>query len=39
VWLPLTLSAGRHFAFCQVPARADQQPHYRHGMVREFSVR
>jgi hypothetical protein len=38
VWLPLTLTAGRYFAFCEVPARVDGKPHYMHGMVREFTV-
>lgn len=39
VWLPLTLTPGRHFAFCQMPARIGGKPHYQMGMVREFEVR
>ncbi|HUK63828.1 MAG TPA: hypothetical protein VLV15_10850 [Dongiaceae bacterium] len=39
VWLPLTLTPGRYFAFCQMPAKNGGRAHYQLGMVREFEVR
>ena len=39
IWLPLKLTPGRYFAFCQMPARVGGRPHYQMGMVREFEVR
>jgi hypothetical protein len=39
VWLPLTLTPGRYFAFCQMPAKIGGRAHYQLGMVREFEVR
>ena len=39
IWLPLQLTPGRYFAFCEMPARVGGQPHYRMGMVREFEVK
>jgi len=39
VWLPLTLTPGRYFAFCQMPAKVGGKPHYQMGMVREFDVK
>jgi hypothetical protein len=39
IWLPLRLTPGRYFAFCQMPAKHGGQPHYRMGMVREFEVK
>ncbi|MFI5372513.1 MAG: hypothetical protein ACHQ52_13220 [Candidatus Eisenbacteria bacterium] len=39
VWLPLKLTPGRYFAFCQMPAKVGGRAHYQMGMVREFEVR
>lgn len=39
VWLPLTLTPGRYFAFCQMPAKVGGKAHYQMGMVREFEVK
>lgn len=39
VWLPLTLTLGQYFAFCQMPAKNGGRAHYQLGMVREFGVR
>ena len=38
VWLPMTLTPGRYFMFCEVPAASDGKPHYRHGMYQQFEV-
>jgi hypothetical protein len=38
VWLPLTLTPGRYFMFCEVTENGDSIPHYRHGMYKEFEV-
>ena len=38
VWLPLTLTPGRYFAFCQMPAKGGKE-HYQIGMLREFTVK
>lgn len=38
VWLPLTLTSGRYFMFCEVQENGDPMPHYRHGMYKEFVV-
>jgi uncharacterized cupredoxin-like copper-binding protein len=38
VWVELTLTPGRYFIVCQVPAAADKQPHYKRGMFAEFSI-
>ena len=38
VWLPLTLTPGRYFMFCEVPTRGDGIPHCRHGMYQSFVV-
>ena len=38
LWLSIDLAPGRYFLLCQVPAAADGQPHYQHGMVLEFTV-
>ena len=37
-WVELTLTPGRYFIVCQVPAAADKRPHYKHGMFTEFTV-
>jgi hypothetical protein len=39
IWLPLRLTPGRYFAFCQMPAKIGGQSHYQMGMVREFEVK
>ena len=39
IWLPLTLTPGRYFAFCQMPAKVGGKAHYQMGMVREFEVK
>lgn len=39
IWLPLKLTPGRYFAFCQMPAKASGRPHYQMGMVRLFEVK
>jgi hypothetical protein len=39
IWLPLTLTPGRYFAFCEMPAKVGGRPHYKMGMLREFVVR
>jgi uncharacterized cupredoxin-like copper-binding protein len=39
VWIPLTLTPGRYFAFCQMPAKIGGKPHYQMGMLREFEVK
>jgi hypothetical protein len=39
IWLPLTLTPGRYFAFCQMPAKVGGKSHYQMGMVREFEVK
>lgn len=38
VWLPMTLTPGRYFMFCEVETKRSGIPHYRHGMYREFVV-
>jgi hypothetical protein len=38
VWLPLTLTPGRYFMFCEVQENGDPMPHYRHGMYKTFEV-
>jgi uncharacterized cupredoxin-like copper-binding protein len=37
-WVPLRVTPGRYFIICQVPAKSDGRPHYKHGMFTEFSV-
>ena len=37
-WIELHLTPGRYFMVCQVPAKADGRPHYKIGMVHEFSI-
>ena len=37
-WIELHLTPGRYFIVCQVPAKADGRPHFKHGMFTEFSV-
>jgi hypothetical protein len=39
VWLPLTLTPGRYFMFCEVPSKAKGVDHYRLGMYQTFVVR
>jgi len=39
VWLPLELTPGRYFAFCQMQAKVGGKSHYQMGMVREFEVK
>jgi hypothetical protein len=38
IWLEANLRPGRYFFLCQIKARSDSRPHYRHGMVLEFTV-
>jgi hypothetical protein len=37
-WIELHLTPGRYFIVCQVQAKADGRPHYKHGMFTEFSI-
>lgn len=37
-WVELHLTPGRYFIVCEVPAKADGRPHYKHGMFTEFSI-
>jgi uncharacterized cupredoxin-like copper-binding protein len=37
-WIELHLTPGRYFIVCQVPAKSDGRPHYKHGMISEFTV-
>jgi uncharacterized cupredoxin-like copper-binding protein len=37
-WIELDLAPGRYFILCGVPARADKRPHYKRGMLTEFSI-
>jgi hypothetical protein len=37
-WVELRLAPGRYFIVCEVPAKADGRPHYKHGMFTEFSI-
>jgi uncharacterized cupredoxin-like copper-binding protein len=37
-WVRLHLTPGRYFIICQVQAKSDGRPHYKHGMFTEFSV-
>jgi uncharacterized cupredoxin-like copper-binding protein len=37
-WVELTLTPGRYFFVCQVPAAADGRPHHQYGIFREFTV-
>ncbi|HVX31225.1 MAG TPA: hypothetical protein VHA53_12160 [Nitrolancea sp.] len=37
-WVELPLTPGRYFIVCQVPAAADERPHYKHGMFTEFQI-
>jgi uncharacterized cupredoxin-like copper-binding protein len=37
-WFELHLTPGRYFIVCQVPAKVDGRPHYKHGLVTEFSI-
>ena len=39
IWLELDLRPGRYFILCTVTAATDSQPHYRHGMLLEFTVK
>jgi uncharacterized cupredoxin-like copper-binding protein len=39
IWLPLRLTPGRYFAFCQMPAKVGGKSHYQMGMVKEFEVK
>ncbi len=38
-WLTVTLAAGRYLLNCYVPDAKDGQPHARHGMMQEITVR
>jgi uncharacterized cupredoxin-like copper-binding protein len=37
-WVELNLTPGRYFIVCGVPAKADKRPHYKLGMVTEFTI-
>jgi uncharacterized cupredoxin-like copper-binding protein len=37
-WVAVHLTPGRYFMLCEVPAKADGRPHFKHGMVTEFTV-
>jgi hypothetical protein len=38
VWMPLTLTPGRYFMFCEVPSKKMGKDHYQLGMFEEFTV-
>jgi hypothetical protein len=37
-WVELRLTPGKYFIVCQVQAKVDGRPHYKHGMFTEFSI-
>ena len=37
-WVAVHLTPGRYFVLCQVPAKADGRPHFKHGMFTELTV-
>ena len=37
-WVELHLTPGKYFIICGVEAKADGRPHYKHGMVSEFTI-
>jgi uncharacterized cupredoxin-like copper-binding protein len=38
-WVELHLTPGRYFIICGVNAKSDGRPHYKHGMITEFTIR
>jgi uncharacterized cupredoxin-like copper-binding protein len=38
-WVAVHLTPGRYFMLCEVQAKADGRPHFKHGMFAEFTVR
>jgi uncharacterized cupredoxin-like copper-binding protein len=37
-WVELHLTPGKYFIICGVQAKSDRRPHYKHGMVSEFTI-
>jgi hypothetical protein len=37
-WFATRVTPGRYFVVCQIPAKSDGRPDFKHGMVTEFTV-